>query len=164
MGSNYDSRPTSIPASANLPRRPPYDYEVGFNFSIFLVGALNYFQRVRPASPPLEPRRMNRSPTYDTYNSRHPSYRHSDPYRDYYRAPSPGVYDRYRDVSVGITHNKTTTWYHPREYYDSNIGSASRDHTRRESNGSSSSRTFEPSDSWKYSNGMRDREYKGSKE
>ncbi|KAJ4495760.1 hypothetical protein C8J55DRAFT_2560 [Lentinula edodes] len=147
MGSNYDSRPTSIPASANLPRRPPYDYE-----------------RVRPASPPLEPRRMNRSPTYDTYNSRHPSHRHSDPYRDYYRAPSPGVYDRYRDVSVGITHNKTTTWYHPREYYDSNIGFASRDHTRRESNESSSSRTFEPSDSWKYSNGMRDREYKGSKE
>ncbi|KAJ3782907.1 hypothetical protein GGU10DRAFT_362439 [Lentinula aff. detonsa] len=149
MGNNYDSRPTSIPASANLPRRPLYDYE-----------------RVRPASPLLEPRRMNRSPTYDSHTSRHPSYRNSDPYRDYQRAPSPGVYDRYRDVSVGITWNKTTTWYHPRDYYDSNQGSpsTSRDHSRRESNGSTSSRTFEPSDSWKYSNGMRDREHRNSKE
>ncbi|KAJ4490241.1 hypothetical protein J3R30DRAFT_3420198 [Lentinula aciculospora] len=147
MGNNYDSRPTPIPASANLPRRPVYDYE-----------------RARPASPLLEPRRMHHSPAYDTYTSRNPGYRHPDPYRDYQRAPSPGVYDRYRDVSVGITRNKTTTWYHPRDYYDSNQGSSSRDHDRRESNGSTSSRTFEPSDSWKYSNGMRDREHSNSKE
>ncbi|KAJ3769032.1 hypothetical protein FB446DRAFT_749599 [Lentinula raphanica] len=118
-------------------------------------------QRVRPASPPLEPRRMNRSPVHDNQTPRYQTYRNSDPYRDYQRAPSPGVYDRYRDVSVGVTWNKSTTWYHPRDYYDSNQGPSSKDHSRRDSNGSTSSRTFEP---WKNSHGIPDRERRTSKD
>ncbi|KAF9078848.1 hypothetical protein BDP27DRAFT_31416 [Rhodocollybia butyracea] len=123
--------------NSSLPRRPQV--------------SLDYERRPR-ASP--EPRRMS-SPSYDDpYSARYTTHWGSDPYREYQRAPSPGVYDRYRDVSVDISWNKTTTWYHPRDY--THDGYSGRE--RRDSNGSATSRTFEPSSSWKQSNGVRDHE------
>ncbi|KAF5389547.1 hypothetical protein D9757_004165 [Collybiopsis confluens] len=96
MGSGSDTRPISIPSGSGLPPRPSFDYE-----------------RPIPTSPS-ETWHANHSPSYNDPYARYTTGRYSDPYRDYQRAPSPGVFERYRDVSVNITWNKSTTWYHPR--------------------------------------------------
>ncbi|KAE9408030.1 hypothetical protein BT96DRAFT_59620 [Gymnopus androsaceus JB14] len=141
MASSYDTRPTSIPSGSTLPRRPSFNYE-----------------RVRPATPP----ERRGSPSYDSYASRYSSYSTSDPYREYQRYPSPGVYDRYRDVPVDISWNKSASYPSKRGYDYS--GPSPRGRDRRESSGSATAREFEPSDSWKHSNGSQDRERKSSRE